>query len=304
MGIDDPKGSRLFLQIGQHPHQHDVLDDIGKAAGVKGVSVVHGEGLRHPGGESNHVQQAAEPSQPPRTGGITTSSRRQARRSISSQARNCRSLLRQTRTSLSRRLSQVTEIAELLRPGLTLMKASSRSPGAIGLRLRQLQEFFGDLHRRARLADGLEIGPRAEPRTGAVLVPFVEDQPGRRHQVEHRGHDVAIEPRRRPLAIFGKAALILRPQAVNHEGDTAPARTGPAVSARYCRARPPPRRTRATTTAPGRKNRTRPGRSAGGPARDAIAARSTTIKCQRNEQPRNNDRIETSNAPLLDYRGA
>src|SRR5882672_12830730 len=68
---------------------------------------------------------------PPRTGGISTWSRRQARRSISSQARNCRSLLRQTRTSLSRRLSQVTEIAELLKPGLALMKASSRSPGAI-----------------------------------------------------------------------------------------------------------------------------------------------------------------------------
>ena len=40
------------------------------------------------------------------------------------------SLLRQTRTSLRRRPEQVTEIAELLRPGLTLMKAASRSPGA------------------------------------------------------------------------------------------------------------------------------------------------------------------------------
>ena len=46
-------GGRLFLQIGQHAHQHDVLDDIGKAAGVKGVSVVHGEELRHRGAESN-----------------------------------------------------------------------------------------------------------------------------------------------------------------------------------------------------------------------------------------------------------
>ncbi len=156
--------------------------------------------------------------QPPRTGGITTSSRRQARRSVSSQARNCMSLLRQTRTSLRRRLEQVTEIAELLRPGLTLMKAVLEIAGSDGLLLRQFQEFLGDLHRRARLADALEIGPRAKARTGAVLVPLVEDQAGRRHQVQHRGHDVAVEPRRGPLAIFGKAALILRPQAVDHEG--------------------------------------------------------------------------------------
>src|SRR5882724_6918886 len=68
--------------------------------------------------------------QPPRSGGIVTCSRRQARRSISSQARNCRSLLMQIRTSLSRVLSQVTAIAEVLKPGLTLMKASSTSAGA------------------------------------------------------------------------------------------------------------------------------------------------------------------------------
>src|SRR4051794_7853773 len=70
---------------------------------------------------------------PPRTGGIVTWSRRQARRSISSQARNCRSLLMQIRTSLKRALSQITETAELLKPGLALMKASSISAGAIVL---------------------------------------------------------------------------------------------------------------------------------------------------------------------------
>jgi hypothetical protein len=41
------------------------------------------------------------------------------------------SLLMQTRTSLSRRLVQITEIAELVNPGLTLMKASSISLGAM-----------------------------------------------------------------------------------------------------------------------------------------------------------------------------
>ena len=43
MGVDDAERRRLFLQIGQNAHQHDVLDDVGKAAGVKGVTVIHGE---------------------------------------------------------------------------------------------------------------------------------------------------------------------------------------------------------------------------------------------------------------------
>src|SRR5258706_6541248 len=78
----------------------------------------------------DELKQTTGANQPPRTGGISTWSRRQARRSISSQERNCRSLLRQIRTSLSRVLSQVTETAELLSPGLALMKASSTSAGA------------------------------------------------------------------------------------------------------------------------------------------------------------------------------
>src|SRR5437879_2142191 len=48
--------------------------------------------------------------------------------------------------------------------------------GSDRFRLRQLQEFLGDFHRRTGFADGLEIGPRAETRTGAVLLPFIEDQ--------------------------------------------------------------------------------------------------------------------------------
>ena len=75
-----------------------------------------------------------------------------------------------------------------------------------------------NLHGGARLADGFEIGVRAQSRAGAVLVPFVEDQARRRHQIEHGGDDVAVEPRRRPLAEFRKAVLVLRPQPVHHEG--------------------------------------------------------------------------------------
>src|ERR1700751_5165164 len=72
-----------------------------------------------------------ERAQQPRTGGLRPWSRRQARRSISSQARNCRSLLMQMRTSLMRDLLQVTATAALERPGLTLTKASSMSAGEI-----------------------------------------------------------------------------------------------------------------------------------------------------------------------------
>src|SRR5258705_13902824 len=47
--------------------------------------------------------------------------------------------------------------------------------GRNGLRRRQFEIFFRDLHGRTRFADGLEIGPSAQSRAGAVLVPFTED---------------------------------------------------------------------------------------------------------------------------------
>src|SRR6516162_4474879 len=77
---------------------------------------------------------------------------------------------------------------------------------------------IGDLHRRARLANVLEIGVRAQPRAGAVAVPLVEDQARRGHQIEHGGDDVAVEPRRWLLAEFREAPLVLRPQPVHDEG--------------------------------------------------------------------------------------
>ncbi len=43
MAVDDAKRGRLVVQVGENAHQHDMLDDVGKAAGVKGVTVVHGE---------------------------------------------------------------------------------------------------------------------------------------------------------------------------------------------------------------------------------------------------------------------
>ena len=78
----------------------------------------------------------------------------------------------QMRTSLSRFLSQITAIADALRPGLTLMKASSISAGARVFSRGKIEKFRRDLHGGARLADGLEIGPGAQPGAGAVLVPF------------------------------------------------------------------------------------------------------------------------------------
>ena len=151
------------------------------------------------------------------------------------------------------------------------MKASSTSAGAIVLAVRQLQVLVRDLHRGARFADGLEIGALAQARAGAVLVPLVVDQPGRRHQVEHRGHDVAREPGRGTLAIFGKAALILRPQPVDHEGKRPAAALG-LLRAPAAATSSRPRRRRATTTATARRNRTRPACSAAGPGPSAEGA--------------------------------
>ena len=63
----------------------------------------------------------------------------------------------------------------------------------------------------------LEVGAWQLAGTGAVAVPFVENQPRRRHQVEHGGDHAAIKPRRRNLAIFWEAVVILWPQPVNDE---------------------------------------------------------------------------------------
>src|SRR5207253_6733787 len=41
MAVDDAKRRRLVLQMREDAHQHDMLDDVGKAAGMKGVTVVH-----------------------------------------------------------------------------------------------------------------------------------------------------------------------------------------------------------------------------------------------------------------------
>jgi hypothetical protein len=41
MGVDHAEGGGLLLQMKQDAREHDVLDDIGEVAGVKGMAVVH-----------------------------------------------------------------------------------------------------------------------------------------------------------------------------------------------------------------------------------------------------------------------
>jgi len=53
MGVDDAKRRLLLLQVSQDAHQDDVLDDVGEAAGMEGVTVVHGGGVTTSGVESN-----------------------------------------------------------------------------------------------------------------------------------------------------------------------------------------------------------------------------------------------------------
>src|SRR5215831_9440399 len=50
-----------------------------------------------------------------------------------------------------------------------------------------------------------------------MAVPLVKNESRRRHQVEHGGHDVAIEPGSWHLAELRKSPLVLWPQAVHHE---------------------------------------------------------------------------------------
>ena len=73
-----------------------------------------------------------------------------------------------------------------LSPGLALTKASSTSSGVTSSGALRLEIFRRDLHGGTRLAHRLEIAARRQAGADAVLVPFVEDQPRRRHQVEHR----------------------------------------------------------------------------------------------------------------------
>ena len=41
MAVDDAKRSLLLLQMHENPHQHDMLDDIGKAAGAGSAGHIH-----------------------------------------------------------------------------------------------------------------------------------------------------------------------------------------------------------------------------------------------------------------------
>ena len=45
MGVDHAKGGGLRAQMQQNAHQHGVLEDIGEIAGMKGVAVVHADGV-------------------------------------------------------------------------------------------------------------------------------------------------------------------------------------------------------------------------------------------------------------------
>src|SRR6516165_7732607 len=68
-------------------------------------------------------------------------------------------------------------------------------------RLLEIGKFRRDFHRGPRLAHGLEINARRLAGTGAVAIPFIENQ-----------------PRRWKLAVFWKAVVVLRPQPMHEEG--------------------------------------------------------------------------------------
>ena len=163
------------------------------------------------------------------------------------------------RISVKRRLSQSTAMPPGARPELALTKASRTASGATLSGVFQIDIIGRDFHRRARLADGLEISPRREPRAGAVLVPLVVDQARRRHQIEHAIDDAVIKPRRRlhgniPGSPF-RIAATARARRTN--------RAAPRIARRRSgRCHGPRRRTTATTTATAHRSRIVRARSA------------------------------------------
>jgi hypothetical protein len=87
-----------------------------------------------------------------------------------------------------------------------------------------MREARRDLHLLVELAGQVEIGIHAEPRAGAVLAVLVEHQPLARHDVEHAvGHRARHPAAVVAAAVLRPAALVLRPQPVQHEGIGAPA---------------------------------------------------------------------------------
>src|SRR5262249_23818190 len=80
--------------------------------------------------------------------------------------------------------------------------------------LLQFEIVGRDFYRRACFADGVEISAWIEPRTSAVTIPLVQDQPRIWHDVEHSGNEVAIGAGASALAVFRKAIFVLRPETV------------------------------------------------------------------------------------------
>ena len=137
-------------------------------------------------------------------------SRRQLRRAISAQLRNCNSLDKQIRTRVSRFLSHSMAILSVERFGFALMKAASTAAGVTLSRLLQIGIFRRDFHHRAHFAHGVEISARRKARAGSVLFPTVVNQMRRRHQIEHGRNDAAVQSWRRDLAVFWKSFFISR----------------------------------------------------------------------------------------------
>src|SRR5262249_23260375 len=74
-----------------------------------------------------------------------------------------------------------------------------------------------NFHHSLNLADSVKVDMRRKSGTGPVLIPLVEDQSRTWHQIQHASDNRPVEPRRRHLAIGGKATLGLRPTSVQEE---------------------------------------------------------------------------------------
>ena len=193
-------------------------------------------------------------------------SRLELRLAISAQSRNWRSLERHRRTSVNRLASQSTAIALADSPGLALMKASSTACGSYAERLLEIGKFRRDFHRGPRLAHGLEINARRLAGTGAVAIPFIENQPRRRHQIEHGGDHAAVKPAALEIGSILESRCPIAATAHARGRNRVAGRTAHCGPRRRRPARQRQRRRMATRTGTERKNRTVPAHSAEDPA--------------------------------------
>ena len=240
MGIDHAERGVLLAQMRDDAREQRVLDDIGKVAGMEGVSVIHrarqGDGpeafvkSRQLSAAGSAVAAPQDPDQ--RSASAAADRRHHHLVAAAGAAVDLRAVAElQILRHADPHLAQPPTVAghgdalPARGPGLASIKAFSTSPGVTARYFVTSLNCAGICTVSRALRTVSKYCCPFMPAACAVPVPLVKHQPRRRHDVEHGVDDVARQPRRRHLTVARKAALILRPETVHHE------RIGPLAGA-------------------------------------------------------------------------